>query len=105
MQKCEVNRPTKHAKTLNDALKQVGVETILEYSDGHKCIDIFVPKAKLYIEIDGMNHYTSAVQMATDFDRDHYSDDDGFHTLRIPNEIVEAQAMKIARAIKKMVNF
>ncbi len=42
--------------------------------------------------------------MVTDFERDHHSDDDGFHTLRLANEVVEKQAIKIARAIKKIVS-
>ncbi len=97
--------PTKNAMILNDALKAVGIETILEYYDGHKHIDIYIPKGKIYIEIDGAQHYTNPHQMVTDFERDHYSDDSGFHTLRIANEVVEKQAIKIARAIKKILNF
>ncbi len=99
------SKPTKHALQLNNALKKVGVEAVLEYFDGHKHVDIFVPKGKIYIEIDGAHHYTSAIQMMTDFERDHYSDDDGFHILRIANEVVEREAIKIARAIQKIVNF
>ncbi len=97
--------PTKNALLLNSALNNVGVKTILEHYDGHKHVDIFIPKGKIYIEIDGSYHYTSAFQIATDFARDHHSDDDGFHTMRIANEVVEKQAMKIARAIKKITNF
>lgn len=97
--------PTKNAQILNDALNAVGVETVLEHFDGHKHVDIFVPKGKIYIEIDGSAHYTNAHQIRTDFARDHYSDDDGFHTLRIANEVVENEAIKIARAIKKILDF
>ncbi len=99
------NEPTEKAITLNNALKAVGIETVLEHFDGHKHVDIYIPKGRIYIEIDGAQHYTSAFQMVTDFARDHHSDDDGYHTLRIPNEVVEKQAIKIARAIKKIVNF
>ncbi len=98
-------QPTKHAISLHNALKKVGVEAFLEYFDGHKHVDIYVPKGKIYIEIDGAHHYTSAFQIRTDFVRDHHSDDDGFHTLRIANEVVEREAIKIARAIQKIVNF
>ncbi len=97
--------PTANALILNKALNAVGIETVLEHFDGHKHVDIFIPKGKIYIEIDGPQHYTSAFQMVTDFHRDHHSDDDGFHTLRIANEVVEKQAIKIARAIKKVVSF
>lgn len=101
----EKNEPTPNARLLNNALNAVGIETVLEHYDGHKHIDIFIPKGKIYIEIDGAHHYTSAFQIATDFARDHYSDDSGYHTLRLANEVVEKQAMKIARAIRKVVNF
>jgi very-short-patch-repair endonuclease len=90
---------------LHTALTQVGVEAYLEHPDGNKCVDIYVPKAKLYIEVDGSQHYTSAFQIQTDFSRDHSSDDDGFHTMHITNQAVETKAIKIARAIRKIVNF
>ena len=99
------NQPTEKTIILNNALKAVGIETVLEHFDGHKHVDIYIPKGKIYIEIDGAHHYTNAIQMVTDFARDHHSDDDGFHTLRIPNEVVDKQAIKIARAIKKIVSF
>lgn len=94
--------PTKHAADLHAALVQVGVEAHLEHFDGHKCVDIYVPKAKLYIEVDGRHHYTSAIQIQTDFERDHRSDDRGFHTMHIANHTVEKEAIKIARAIQKL---
>jgi very-short-patch-repair endonuclease len=97
--------PTTNALLLNQALNAVGIETILEHFDGRKHVDIYIPKGKIYIEIDGAHHYTSAYQLATDFARDHHSDDDGFHTLRLANEVVEKQAIKIARALKKVLNF
>lgn len=100
-----VTQPTKTAHLLNGALNAVGIETKLEHWDGHKHMDIFIPKGKIYIEIDGLHHYTNPRQIVTDLQRDHYSDDDGFHTMRISNEVVEKQAMKIARAIKKILNF
>lgn len=97
--------PTKYAITLYAALTQVGVEAYLEHPDGHKCVDIYVPKAKLYIEVDGSQHYTSAIQIQTDFERDHNSDDDGFHTMHVTNHAVKTEAIRIARAIRKIVNF
>ena len=103
MNKC--SPPTKHARDLHAALIQVGVEAYLEHPDGHKCVDIYVPKAKLYIEVDGSQHYTSAVQIQTDFERDHRSDDAGFHTMHVTNHSVDTDAIKIARAIRKITSF
>lgn len=95
--------PTKHALLLNQALNTIGVETILEYDDGHKHVDIFVPDAKLYIEVDGHRHYTSATQITADFKRTEHSVEEGFHTFHVPNEAVEKEVMRIARAIKKII--
>lgn len=105
MANCKLNKPTKQSIILNDALKQVGIETVMEYSDGHKCVDIYIPKGNIYIEVDGQHHYTSHHQIISDFERDHHSDDDGFHTLHIPNEVAEKQAIRVARALKKMLTF
>jgi very-short-patch-repair endonuclease len=96
--------PTKATLFLNEALNTVGIKTILEHNDGFKHVDIFVPKGNIYIEVDGLQHYTNAKQIVSDFDRDHYSDIEGFRTLRIPNEVVLNDAIWIARAIKKMVS-
>lgn len=39
------------------ALKKRGVELELEHWDGHKHVDIYIPKDHLYIEVDGVPHY------------------------------------------------
>jgi len=96
--------PTKNALLLNQALNAVGIETVLEYWDGHKHIDICIPKGKIYVEIDGPQHYTNPVQIVSDLKRDQYSSHDGFHTMRLPNEVIVKDAIKIARAIKKILN-
>jgi len=98
-------QPTEHALVLNNALNTVGIETKLEYFDGNKHIDIYIPKGKIYIEVDGANHYTNHIQMIADFQRDKYSTEDGFHTIHISNEVIEKNALKIARAFKKMLSF
>jgi len=97
-------QPTKEALLLNEALQKLGIETVLEHWDGHKHVDIFIPKGKLYIEVDGIQHLTSVNQIMSDFQRDHYSDDEGFHTMRIPSMIVEEKAGSIAKAITKILN-
>ena len=94
---------TPEAQSLCDALTNEGIQASLECWDGHKHIDICIPSAKLYIEVDGMQHFTNPDQMARDFIRDHYSDDDGFNTLRIPNQIVKDRLADVIHAIKKVV--
>ncbi|MFA5022509.1 MAG: DUF559 domain-containing protein [Patescibacteria group bacterium] len=99
----KIKQATNEARALYKALKMRQINCILEHWDGHKHTDICIPGAKIYIEVDGMAHYTNARQIKTDFIRDHYSDDNGFDTIRIPNELVFANLNKIANAIAKVV--
>lgn len=91
------------AKQLFDQLVLEGVFAELEYWDGHKHVDIHIPSAKLYIEVDGIQHFTNPKQIASDFLRDHYSDDSGYDTLRIPNIVVKEKMDTIVKAILKIV--
>ena len=93
-----------HAKVLFDALIAEGIFSILEYSDGHKHVDIYVPEIKLFIEVDGLSHFIDPEQIMTDFMRDHYSDDAGFNTMRIPNILIETNLTSIVSAIRKVVS-
>ncbi len=94
---------TSSAQALYDGLIKEGIQASLECWDEHKHIDICISSAKLYIEVDGMQHFTNPDQMARDFIRDHYSDDNGFNTLRIPNQIVKDRLGEVIHAIKKVV--
>jgi very-short-patch-repair endonuclease len=91
--------PTKHVLMLADALKKRGVEFQLEYWDGFKHIDIYIPKDNLYIEVDGLHHYTDHERMISDFNRDYFSFKDGFFTKRITNQLIEEHVEQIADAI------
>jgi very-short-patch-repair endonuclease len=92
------------SKILFDKLIAEGIFAELEYWDGHKHIDIHIPSAKLYIEVDGVQHFTNPNQIASDFLRDHYSDDSGYDTFRIPNQIVRDKMDTIVKAIQKIVS-
>ena len=94
---------TKSTKKLYKALKDCGIKSILEFWDGYKHIDIYIPDAKVYIEVDGLQHYTSPTQIIKDFNRDHYSNVDKIDTLHIPNEMLENHLEKIAKAIMGVV--
>ncbi len=96
-------KPTEEELILNKALNDLGIETKLQHWDGHKHVDIFIPKGKIYIEIDGIQHLTSVKQIMSDFQRDHFSDDDGFHTMRIPSTIIPEKVNSIASAIEKIL--
>lgn len=94
---------TKETLALAEALRARGVEVELEHWDGHKHIDIFIPKAKLYIEIDGLQHYTNPRQIKADLLRDHYSDDDTYSTKRFSNEVVQNHLEEIADAVANFI--
>ena len=96
--------PTNQSKSLCDELKKEGVNAILEYYDGHKHVDIGIPDAYMYIEVDGPGHLNSPVKIEKDFERDHYSENNRIRTMRISNLSIDEDVARIARAISKVVN-
>ena len=75
------------------------MELEVEHWDGHKHIDIYIPKDNLYIEIDGMHHITNPVRVISDLNRDYFSFKEGFFTKHITNEAIETHLEQIADAI------
>jgi len=94
---------TDQAKQLYEALIAKGIHATKEHWDGHKHIDIAVEPAKIYIEVDGMKHYTNSKQIEADFKRDHYSDREDFNTIRIPNIIIENHLEEVVEAISEVI--
>ena len=94
---------TPEAKQLFDELSENGLFAELEHWDGHKHVDIHIPLAKLYIEVDGMQHFTNSNQIASDFLRDHHSGVAGYSTFRVPNVILREKKGTIVKAILKIV--
>ena len=92
-------KATPQAKKLFDKLKQNGVDCILEFNDGHKHIDIHIPKARLNIEVDGLPHYLRAKQIESDLARNYWSTQDDFDTIHIPNMVIEEHLFKLVRAL------
>lgn len=97
------NKPTKAVLLLRDCLEEKGIEVILEHDDGHKHVDIFIPKAKLYIEVDGLQHYLRPSQIIADMERDFHSYQEGFKTFRIPSFVALTNYKKVVSAIEKIV--
>lgn len=95
--------PTSQTIRLSNELKKLEIEHRVEYPDGHKHVDIAIPYARIYIEIDGLYHYINAEQIKKDFKRNHFSDGDDFDTIHIPNELIEKHAPEIAKAIAEVV--
>jgi len=91
------------AKLLYEALCKRGVDAILEHSDGHKTVDIAILSAHMYIEVDGIQHFTDPEQIMRDFKRNHFSDGDDFRTFYVTNQIVETHLDDVADAIVRVV--
>lgn len=91
--------PTKEATALRDALKKRDILVYLELHDGHKHIDLAIPKAKINIEVDGIQHLTNPKQILADLNRGYYSHKNGFDTIHIPNEMINNHLELIAGAL------
>lgn len=100
-----MNEPyiTEQTQRLSDALVKLGITTVLEYSDGHKHVDIAILNAKIFIEVDGIHHFIDPTQIEADFKRNHYSDGDDYATIHIPNLIIKHYCDEVANAIAKVV--
>lgn len=97
------NVPTRQTVVLANALRARNVNVAVEHWDGHKHIDIYLPDARIYIEVDGLKHYVEPKQIIADLRRDHFSDGDDFSTMRITNQLVDTHLNEIADAIAGVV--
>lgn len=91
------------ARLLYDALKARNIDAILEYNDGHKTVDLAILDAKLFIEVDGLQHFTNPDQILRDFKRSHYSDGDDFRTFYVTNQIIEKYVNEVTDALEKVI--
>ena len=94
---------TPQTRELFNSLITRGIKAELEYSDGHKHVDIAILDARIYIEVDGLQHFTNPDEIERDFKRNHYSDGDDFDTFHISNFVLEHHLEKIADAIAVLV--
>lgn len=98
-----MKKSTPQVMALVEALRERGVYVEREHSDGHKHIDIFIPEAKIYIEVDGAQHDMRPKQVFADLNRDYFSAKEGFFTKHITNQEIENHLETIANAIAKVV--
>lgn len=91
--------PTKHVVLLAEALRKRRVVLEIEHWDGHKHVDIYIPNDNLYIEVDGVPHFTDVKKIIADFNRDYFSFKDGFYTKHLTNELIDNHLDEIADAI------
>lgn len=97
------NKATPQAQRLSEALNDLRVQNELEYDDGHKHVDIAIPSARLYIELDGSQHAFNAKQIIADDDRDKGSQKSGWTTKRFPNAYVDKDVDGLAQSIAILV--
>lgn len=95
--------PTPQTLKLAKALQERGVRCELEHWDGHKHVDIYIPAAQIYIEVDGPPHDLQPKQIVADFRRDYYSAKEGFFTKHITNTEIELHLEPIANAVERVV--
>lgn len=70
-------------------LKEAGVNTMLEWWDGKKSVDIAISRVKLNIEIDAEYHMLTHEQAINDLERTMHSFKNGFTTIRIPHVLIK----------------
>ncbi|MFZ2907744.1 MAG: hypothetical protein WA014_01175 [Minisyncoccia bacterium] len=91
--------PTREAIALKGALESHGITVYKELHDGFKTIDLALPKAKINIEVDGIQHLTSPKQILADLERGYYSHKNGYDTMHIPNEMIRLHLPEISVAL------
>ncbi len=96
------NEPTPQAKRLHEALKERDIHNELEFDDGHKHIDIYIPSAKLNLEVDGEYHLRDSEQWFRDLKRDLHSNNEGKGTIHIPNHYVDTHLDELANVIAEV---
>lgn len=98
-----IDNPSKQTKMLYDALKSKGINAQMEYYDGHKTVDIAILDAHIFIEVDGIQHFTNPKQILSDFKRYHFSDGDDFNTFYVTNQIIDKYVDEVANALLEVV--
>jgi very-short-patch-repair endonuclease len=93
------NIPTVEARALKKELEDRGVKVLEELNDGFKTIDLTIPRAKINIEVDGIQHLTNPKQIVADLNRGYYSHKNGFDTMHIPNEMIRTHLEEISEAL------
>jgi hypothetical protein len=96
-------KATPQARELHKVLVKLGIPAELEKWDGHKHIDIAVPSANINIEVDGPPHQKRRKQALADLKRDFHSFRKGYHTLRIPNILVEKELYETAKYLSRLI--
>jgi len=84
-----LRKSAKPANKLFFALRARSIDAKLSFADGHKTVDIYIPKSLLHIEVDGAHHNLDEKQAFKDLMRTYFSLKRGYFTIRIPNSLVK----------------
>jgi len=95
--------PTKQEQVLFEALISNNIPVYRQKWDGHKHIDIAIPKYKLNIEVDGPLHSKRLKTACSDLRRTYYSYAKGYVTLRIPNILIDRKLEETIKYILKII--
>ena len=71
------------------ALKEAGVNPMLEWWDGNKSVDIAISRVKLNIEIDTDYEMITHDQAINDLEQAMHSFKNGFTTIRVPHVVIK----------------
>ena len=58
---------------------------------------------RIYIEVDGLHHFTDPEQIIRDFKRNHFSDGDDFSTFYVINQILDKYLDQVVDALVQVV--
>lgn len=85
------------------ALKQAGVNPMLEWWDGKKSVDIAISRVKLNIEIDTDYEMITHDQAISDLEQAMHSFKNGFTTIRIPHVVIKHYLIDTVINIKGII--
>ena len=99
---CKNHQGTKPQRDLFFALRKRGIPCEFEAYDGYKHVDIAIHDIKLYIEVDGEYHTVDSDQFFVDLKRDKFSNEEGYQTRRLTNDIISKHVDEIADNLKDL---
>ncbi len=97
------NTPTPQENALTLELNKRGIFVHQQYFDGYKHIDLYLPDARINIEVDGLQHLINPKRIVEDFHREYHADINGYHNIHITNGTLMHHLNEIADAIAEVV--
>lgn len=98
----EKNTPIEAVK-LYYGLREAGINSMLEWWDGKKSVDLAISRVKLNIEIDTEYNTITHEQAIMDLEEAMHSFKNGFTTIRIPHVVVKYYLKETVKNIKGIV--